>query len=283
MGQQQAAAQIGMIEGFHMISQAILLLTHLAAPRHCHEFNRIHENLSSFTDIFTLFHCNDGIKPDFPGQVYPFTTPDMQQLGFPMFRDTLVPGSTHFPVMAFARQRPGYDYYWVIEYDVWFRGDWNVLPGHCSSSKADLLTCHIRSYEDEPKWWWWGLNHPRHHIPLTRRYRSFNPVYRISGPALRYVDQMHRTDWSGHYEELLPTLLFHGGYRLQDFGGTGQFVNPQDRNRFYIDSTCDRKGRMKTGTMRFRPVFTKPGWRKNKLYHPVKISDNGKRIPFLPF
>lgn len=254
-----------------MVRQAVLLLTHLTDNRNHNEFFRIQKELPENIDTYILFHKTTCDEPVFPGKVYSFTDNDLARIGFPMFSETLVPGSTHFPLLDFARNHPAYDYYWVIEYDVCFRGRWSVFFDHFESSEADLLTCHIRSYQVEPDWHWWGLKHPRLNIPSGQRLRSFNPIYRISSPALNYIEKCHREQWCGHYEELLPTLLHHGGYRLQDIGGTGAFVKPGDRNRFYIDSSGDRKGRLKEGTMRFRPPYKKTGWRRNKLYHPVKV------------
>ncbi len=253
-----------------MPNQVYLLLTHLTDDQSHREFSKITKAVAKGSDAFMLFHCHGQKTPSYAGNIHKFTTRDLEKIGFPMFSDTIVPGSGHFPVMDFGRKYPHYDFYWVIEYDVRFRGDWKKLFRHYQTSRADLLTCHIRKYREEPDWHWWGLRHPRKEIPLVDRYRSFNPIYRISSEALSFIDRMHQEQWTGHYEELLPTLLFHNGFQLQDIGGTGSFVNQGDKNRFYIDNPKDYKGRLKKGTMRFRPSFTKPGWRWNKLYHPVK-------------
>ena len=255
-----------------MPNQVFLLLTHLTDSQSHTEFSKIRKAVPKGSDAFMLFHCHGHKAPSFSGDIHKFTDQDLKKIGFPMFSDTIVPGNAHFPVMEFARKYPAYDFYWVIEYDVCFSGDWKKLFSHYQTSGADLLTCHIRKYQEEPAWHWWGLRHPDNEISLTERYRSFNPIYRISSSALSFIDRMHQEQWTGHYEELLPTLLFHNGYQLQDIGGTGSFVKQGDRNRFYIDNPKDHKGRLNKGTMRFRPPFTKPGWRWNKLYHPVKGS-----------
>jgi len=63
-------------------------------------------------------------------------------------------------------------------------------------------------------------------------------------------------------------------------------VRPEDRNRCYIDAPPNSKGALTSGTMRYRPAFAKVGWRRGKLYHPVKPTpqlDKAKsaRFPFL--
>jgi len=261
-----------------MPKQVFLLLNHLVDRRSCAEFSKIKKAAPKGSEVFMLFHSDGQGHPLFTGNIHKFTNRDLNNIGFPMFRETIVPGSAHFPVMAFRRRYPVYDFYWVIEYDVRFRGNWKKLFGHYQTSRADLLTCHIRQYHQEPDWCWWSLRHPDKDISLQERYRSFNPIYRISASALAFIDRLHQEGWVGHYEELLPTLLFHHGYHLQDMGGTGIFVKTGDRNRFYIDSPESRRGRLKKGTMRYRPSFTKPGWRWNKLYHPVKHHTDKTRV-----
>ncbi|ABA89533.2 hypothetical protein Pcar_2294 [Syntrophotalea carbinolica DSM 2380] len=253
-----------------MPKQVFLFLTHLTDRQSNAELSRIKKAVPEGSEVFMLFHCHGHKQPSFTGNIHKFTDRDLEEIGFPMLSETIVPGSGHFPVMAFRRQYPEYAFYWVIEYDVRFRGNWEKFFTYYQASQADLLTCHIRNYHEEPDWCWWKLRHPDKEIPLQQRYRSFNPIYRISANALDFIDRMHREQWTGHYEELVPTLLFHNGYQLQDIGGTGSFVKKGDRNRFYIDSPESRRGRLKKGTMRFRPSFTRPGWRWNKLYHPVK-------------
>ena len=38
-------------------------------------------------------------------------------------------------------------YFWFVEYDVRFSGNWRTLLDACSHSSADLLGCHIRARE----------------------------------------------------------------------------------------------------------------------------------------
>lgn len=46
-------------------------------------------------------------------------------LGYvPLNKEQIVPGSTFFAVLNFFTAKPYYDYYWLIEDDVWYNGDW---------------------------------------------------------------------------------------------------------------------------------------------------------------
>jgi hypothetical protein len=88
---------------------------------------------------------------------------------------------------------------------------------------------------------------------------------------------MHREGWVGHGEVFLPTLLFHGGYRILDFGGNGPYVREGDKGRFYTEEDTpsvplrkNLEGSLVEGTHRFRPIFTEVGPLKDKIYHPIK-------------
>jgi hypothetical protein len=101
---------------------------------------------------------------------------------------TLVPGSNHFPLLKFYLSHSNYDYYWCIEEDVDFSGDWSALFEEFSSVDADFISSHISHHQNEPEWpWWSALAHPYFVIPQEKRIRSFNPIYRISREALELL------------------------------------------------------------------------------------------------
>ncbi|SHE34968.1 hypothetical protein SAMN05443144_101107 [Fodinibius roseus] len=200
----------------------------------------------------------------------------VQQMDFPTIGNSIIPGHAHFPVFAYiGNNKTNADYYWVIEYDVRFSGKWSVLFDHFTQFNADFLTSHIRYFHEEPDWYWWKeMNHREITISREKRVRSFNPIYRISSEAFKFLEKAFKSGWKGHNEVLLTTLLFHHGYQLLDFGGNGDFVS--DRNKFYISRSSGQQG-LSTGTMRYRPAMKTHGMRKNKLYHPVK-EENGLGI-----
>ena len=85
---------------------------------------------------------------------------------------------------------------------------------------------------------------------MENRIRSFNPIYRISGKALAHIHRALSEKWIGHHEVLLPTLLYHQGFRLLDFGGEGEFVADGGENLFYTSDRSNLSGSLGTGTMR---------------------------------
>jgi hypothetical protein len=220
-----------------------------------------------------LFHRKEPILSDHlrAFSPYVFTDEILVALDYTPINNALIPGSNHFPVLQYFREFPGYDYYWIIEDDVRFTGEWKDLFSHFNAYDHDFITSHIRRFDDEPDWpWWISLSHNGQNIPRRDLLRSFNPIYRLSRRALNFIHDALTQKWIGHHEVLLPTLLNRNHYTLLDFGGEGDFVASGNANKFYTSGQLDRTGSMREGTMRFRPAWTTPGDQKNKLYHPIK-------------
>lgn len=259
--------------------KVFLLALHFCSKNILREFKKIRRATEEMGASFLLYHQreNECVSHQILNQPHYIITDSMlSKIGYAPFQGNLIPGRTIFLLMQFFRQYQ-YKYYWFIEYDVRFTGDWKGFFSHFDKRDEDFLAAHIRRYPDEPDWYWWqGLSHPKENVELSKRLRAFCPIYRISWPALKCIDEMYKRQWSGHQECLLPTLLCHAGFKLGDFGGNGEFVLPGDKNRFYIDSNTSA---LFDGSLRFlNPflcLFNKP---RDKLYHPVK---EGAKIKFL--
>ena len=251
----------------------ILLLCHKATESLIQMYKSIREASQMTADLFILYHLKDANSPQQIGDLghFYFTDTVITQLNYIPIGFNLIPGNNHFPLLKFHLENPHYDYYWCIEDDVRFNGNWKYFFDSFSSVNDDFLTSHIRVSSEEPEWpWWSALSHPYTIIDFEKRIRSFNPVYRISKTAINFIHNALVNCWSGHHEVLFPTLLHRNGYNIGDIGGVGKFVLPGFYNRFYVDSTPNRQGNLSDGTMRFRPLFSSLGTLPNKLYHPIK-------------
>jgi hypothetical protein len=259
---------------FKIMNRSVfLLLTDKDSAISREAFVSIRSGITDSDKAYILFHQK---KPEAPAvlgsePLFMFTYDSLGKLGYiPVARDIL-PGSNHFPVLQFFLNFPDFQYYWVIEDDVRFNGDWEHLFGYFDSYDHDFISSHFRRFEHEPKWLWWEwLCHPKTDIPIGERIRSFNPIYRISGKALRYLHTALSDNWIGHHEVLIPSLLYHHGFKVLDFGGEGEFVAKGNNNLFYTSAISDLDGQLREGTMRYRPVWENPGSEFNKIYHPVK-------------
>jgi len=252
--------------------QVFLFLSHSASAHVVREYENIQRAIAGMGNSFFLYHarCNEA-PPGLPwNELYLFSNESLSKLNYPMIGPALVPGHVGFPSLQFFRDHPGFDHYWVIEYDVRFSGDWHFLFNCFKERQQDFLTCHIRRHADEPDWPWWSLHHPRKSIPLSERLRSFNPIYRLSKASLSFLHQCLSDGWCGHNEVLWPTLLHHNGFTIMDIGGKGRFTPASMKDNFYTESESNSDGLLDCGTMRYRPSFPRVGEEKNKLYHPVK-------------
>ena len=252
--------------------QVFLFSTHIYSKEIYREFEKIQRATKTMGECILLYQQKPGISIDHRFLNLPhciLTDLDLTRLSdAPYFADSRACFKPDRSLIIFSREHK-FNYYWFIEYDVRFSGNWEYFFRYFSESTEDFLTSHIRRYAQEPDWFYWHLDQFDEKIDLVKALRSFNPIFRISYPALEYVCQMYLKGWTGIYEALIPTLLFHGNFTLRDFGGTGNFVLPQDINRFYLDSSSCTLSDGKT--MRYRPLHTSlSGYPKNKLIHPVK-------------
>lgn len=262
------------------MKQAVLYLTTKSNEWTLSAFHALEQSLQGVADVYFAYHQQGDVLPVSLQNVenqFVFTSDVLKELGYtPIERGKLVPGSNHFPLLKFFKENQGYDYYWLVEDDVRFSGEWKEFFDSFASCTSDFLSSVIETKAENPNWYWWScLKTGNEAIAVDRLLRSFNPIYRLSSQALACIDDHLRKDWIGHHEVLLPTLLYNKGFLLEDFGGEGIFVRPENNAKFYDDTS-----------MRIAPVL--PDDRKNYLFHPVKeekVRQNGsykKNAVFVP-
>jgi hypothetical protein len=265
---------------------AILFLTHTWSPDIETEFRRL--SAIGETEAWIVTDSRNPHVADlavrFP-RCWRFELAGLLRLPYPKLHADSLEGSAHLPLLDFFGTHNDFQNYWVVEYDVRYTGDWSGLFREFGEVRADFVTTHIRSRDEEPYWAWWG-SFRRGDRTFKRRdcWRSFNVFYRISASALRFLDHELRLSWRGHHEVLLISLLRRAGFTILDFGGDSAFTPPGMRNRFYhsgrgSDGSLDELGT----TLCYRPIRSQPGSLPDKLYHPVKpAGDPGGFLAFHP-
>jgi len=181
---------------------------------------------------------------------------------------TIYCGNTTFPVLEFINEHPQYDYYWRIEYDVWFQGNWTDLFDYFHNNSADLLTTTLFRYSFRPNWAWWHTLKTPLHVWKVDRIRGFLPVARLSKKACQLLYKKYRRQWKGHDEVVVPSLLYHYGMSIEDIGGDGEFAKSENKNRFYLNSP-ENDG-LAPGTMVCPPCEPVMPMLSGKLYHAIK-------------
>lgn len=194
-----------------------------------------------------------------------------QHLPYPCLEHSGLLYHPHFILLDFYLSHPEYEWYWFVEYDVRYNGEWGSLLRSFESFDHDLITSHIRHFSEEPWWPWWDtLYHPSKKIEKNQYLRSFNPIYRMSNRSLKFIHEAQKEGWQGLYEVSFPTLLHIGGYRIMDFGGDGDFTPPGLTNKTYTSHGLKNGLLNPFCTMRWRPSSNHAGLRRNKLYHAIK-------------
>ena len=244
------------------MKQAVLYLTNKSNEWTLSAFHALEQSLQGKADVYFAYHQQVDVLPVSLQNIenlFVFTSDVLNELAYtPIEKGKLVPGSNHFPLLKFYKENQGYVYYWLVEDDVRFSGEWKDFFDSFASSTSDFLSSVIETKAENPNWYWWtSLKAGNEVIVEEKLLKSFNPIYRLSRQALACIDAYLRIGWMGHHEVLLPTLLYNKGFLVEDFGGEGTFVRPENKAKFYNDTS-----------MRIAPVL--PDDRKNYLFHPVK-------------
>ena len=244
------------------MSQVFLIATHLLNDATLALYHEIREATAGAGETRILYHEKNIERPPAFARIpiHTFTDAILYESGYTPIAKALIPGSNHFSLLHFFLQNSPYEYYWYIENDVRFMGQWKTFFDACQPVKADMISAQLELYENRPGWRWWdSLIHPTKSIPHEKRVCSFNPIYRLSFRALAFIHQALLDRWMGHHEVLLPTLLYNNNFSIVDFGADGVFTPPGFLHRFYSWKTH-----------RWRPVCSQPGPERDKIYHPVK-------------
>lgn len=250
--------------------QAILFLSNKSDEFTIDAYNQLLQTVTSTrnTDVYFAYHLHDGeacpnsLKTC--GNIFLFTSSILTNLGYGLIANNLLPGNNHIPLLYFFQKYDGYDYYWLVEDDFRFTGNWQYLLDTFANNSTDFISTYLQYQEEEPNWYWWNSLQTPDIIGEIKKIKSFNPVCRLSNAALHIIDNALRNGWKGHHEVLIPTLIYNQGLTLEDFGGEGLFVPIGNKYRFYDNST-----------MGIKPVL--PNDKKNYFFHPVKQEKQRKK------
>ena len=182
-------------------------------------------------------------------------------------------GANDLALMALYREQPTYNRYWIMEYDVRFSGDWNIIFDDLALSDADLLCTQVTNYEDNPDWVQWKtLIKPTHSAENAKLLGGFMPFCRISQRLMAKMDEYYRGDWAGHYEVLWPTIALRESLTVEDIGGRGRYTPSSRAGKYYRSAYIDGIYLSTFGAWPF--YSSKSSFNNhlptNVLWHPVK-------------
>lgn len=255
---------------------ALLFVSHRISPYILIKFQQLKAVFAEYGDSFLLLEENDYTRPYLSKSenVYSFNWDQLKNMGFLLLESSITPGSNHFVTLSFFASNPNYDNYWSIEYDVDFLGDWKFFFNTANRLKGDFISCHMQNYSQNPTWYWWRSYYNeslciKYDIPVELRIKSFNPIYKISKRALHFLYTTLKNGIYGHQEVVMPTLLYHNGFVISDFGGDTEDALGKGKKALYVTrSRFSMFGSMQHIPFTQFDCFMK--WR-NVLIHPVKL------------
>ncbi|RKK04283.1 hypothetical protein EBE87_02860 [Pseudoroseomonas wenyumeiae] len=134
---------------------------------------------------------------------------------------SIKPGNADLILLAFWRQHPGYEYYWVMEFDVYTPRGLSQLAELDRGSDADLLGTYIRLRRHHASWDNWGSleTGPSQvegvDVDMVAT-ACFLPLSRYSARLLAALDWSYQRGWIGHHEATIATVAACNGMKLQD-------------------------------------------------------------------
>lgn len=257
---------------------AFVFFTNVVTDRILRQVAAANAELAGQCDVHVIGYFPDAAAAPEPFRTNPrfhaYDRARMEAMGYPVkgqpFR--LMPGNTDMPILAFMRDNPEYETIWLFENDVVFTGPLSSLTEAFAASEADLITTNI--VPPPATWWYLSMNVVPENWPADLpRLRAFLPAFRASRRLLLAVDRFYKDGGNGHYEYSWTYVARACGFGLEDFGGRGEYVRPENRDRFYTSSP--QMSRLYPGSFRFRPAMRRAGRQPMKLWHPVK-EDNCK-------
>jgi len=254
------------------MKQAILFMTNHSDASVINRINQLLPVKNADIDFFILYNLSPGenipkVLSQYGQSVFPYSTDILYEMGYHPLGDSLVMGNCHFPVLKFFLSHSGYEYYWIIEDDVVFTGEWKTLFTHYEDEKADLISAFVKNLKNNPSWpWWRTLVTGREKVGPDEYLGTFNPIYRLSMQALRCLHEALTAGWRGHNEVVIASLLRHRNMTIKDMGGSISFADNELKNGFYSPETHS-----------FAPLQIQD-IRPNMIYHPVKQKIGSSRL-----
>lgn len=264
----------------HSNSNAILYFCHIVNSFTISIYKKLAHEIGSDYTLFWVFQEDNTYREttlllEKGINVFSFRLSDLNSLGYKQIQDLY--GNDHYMYCYFFMENPQFKFYWIIEYDVLYSGNWENLFGYFKNDDADFISSHIeRRNINNEEWCWWNSMHSNsmHPTHTNTQIKSFNPICRLSNSAMFFLDRLLTNKENyGFCEVFIATAMHWRQLKIEDFGGIGEFVTTVNKNKFYVQGVG-----VNNGTIRWRPVFSHEEIQAlgitNKLFHPVKQSQS---------
>lgn len=251
---------------------AVLFITHTINDNVIAHFSKLKSEMSEYGDLYFCIQEDalNRAKSQQYGKTFLFNRVNLNKLGYNAWGCIMPGGNVHFILLDFFFQYQMYDYYWIVEYDVYFNGNWATFFSYFNNRKEDYISAHVETVEENPNWTHWkDIDLVNIHMDEQNLLKSFNPISRYSYRAICLLHERLLLGDRGHNEIILPTLFRYFNLSIFDFGGEGLFSDKCTPNLFYCDNPVSEG--VDKSTHRYRPGYSKDAMCFiDKIYHPVK-------------
>lgn len=249
---------------------ALLFVIHIFNEAIKDQIKKLRTEAGEFASVYIVYQA-DKVELNLPMDVkqHAFTIQGLNKLGYTSWGCTIMDGNFHFVLLDFYRNHPEYDYYWLVEYDVRFNGNWGTFFSFFQNKEEDFLTAHVETKEDNPNWMRWHEIELKNIPNSITLYRSFNPICRFSNRAFALLHSRCLLGDRGHNELLMSTLFKHFKLKIADFGGHGRFIYAGHPELFYTYDP-DRRENDKCTHRCYPPYDIKDMRFPDMIYHPIK-------------
>jgi hypothetical protein len=153
----------------------------------------------------------------------------MPEYGRKASTQSIKPGNADLILLAFWRERPRYEHYWVMEFDVCAPRGLRQLVALDGGSEADLLGTYLRTRRQHAGWENWvtletGPSRIEDVDVAAAATACFLPLSRYSARLLEALDWSYRHGWLGHHEATIATVAACNRMSLEDLNTTAKRV-----------------------------------------------------------
>ena len=103
---------------------AIIFFTHVFDETAVANLEKLRKGSASHGTFFVYSDLRAGTPPETLGEIVRFDWGVIRQRYPKVLGETLIPGNSHMAFLDFYQRHPGFQHYWLIEYDVVLTGRW---------------------------------------------------------------------------------------------------------------------------------------------------------------
>lgn len=253
--------------------QAVIFLSHIYSTRIRDHFDRLKRETSGIVDCFFCLHrpngAHEGDNVDFIITEKDEAALLPERFGYRK-KKGLALGSYGFLDVVFLeaiRRAPGYEHYYMMEFDVDYSGDWKEFFEINAARTADFMGSHIHWRRDNMDWIHWN-NHFSVPVHSDKHLMAQIVLMRMSLRMVNaYKAALESGDYIGNVEALAPIVALDHGLSIEDFGANFEFTPEQWRGKNYDPEY-----------FHYRPIVGEWYWHERPqefpvlgmLYHPIK-------------